>query len=179
MLPAMPDIPALLGGVASYSNVIGLEAARARIFSPADEAALQAHKALTDAAQIEREIECMEDSYAATNAKMPLGRVFLGERGRCSVLWCDLRVDFGKVLAFARQNGFGGEEAQERLEKLLDRCTDEEGHRCLVGLAGEGRGRFVAAEGEARTHNIQMVAPEVVVKEVLWVAGIGEIASLG
>lgn len=33
----------------------------------------------------------------------------------------------------------------------------------------EGNGRFVYAEGEAGTHNLQFVDPELIVGEVRWV----------
>ena len=44
---------------------------------------------------------------------------------------------------------------------------EERGQRIHLGLSTNSR--FVRAEGDARTHNVHMIRPEVVVDAVKWV----------
>ena len=66
-------------------------------------------------------------------------------------------------------HGHGTAEAREALRIRLEDLSEveEKGQRAQLSLSSNNR--FVKAEGEARTHNIQFVQPELIVQEVKWV----------
>ncbi|KAF8849135.1 hypothetical protein BDZ45DRAFT_697803 [Acephala macrosclerotiorum] len=61
------------------------------------------------------------------------------------------------------------EEAREALRKRLEDMVevDKKGQRAHLSLSSQSR--FVYAEGHARTHNLQLVYPQLIAGEVRWV----------
>lgn len=85
------------------------------------------------------------------------------------MLFCDESIDYRKILRRAEEGGIRSETEREELRVRLKNMSqiDESGMREHLEMSK--RGRFVKVEGEARTHNVQFLAPEVVVEEVRWV----------
>jgi hypothetical protein len=85
------------------------------------------------------------------------------------VVFCDESVDFEKVYEHGVANGNGSPEAREALRTKLEDMSeiDEKGQRAHLKMSS--RSRFVQTEGNARTHNVHLVKPEIVAQEVKWV----------
>ena len=115
----------------------------------------------------------MEESTKEVNEAMPEGCLVLGDH-RVSVIFANMSVDFRKIYDHAVENEIGTEDAQRQLAVRLEDMAqvDEAGQRAHLGLSRQSR--FVYAEGKARTHNLQYVAPEVIRDEVFWVLGLTE-----
>lgn len=96
------------------------------------------------------------------------GRQLLAEE-RLSVVFCDESNDFRKVYDFALERGIGTEEAREELRHRLEDMSivDEWAMRGHMALSSNSR--FLEAEGKAKTHNVHLVAPELVSQEIEWV----------
>jgi pimeloyl-ACP methyl ester carboxylesterase len=156
--------PSLLGN-SSYEAIVGFESNR--VLSDEEWAAVK-----TDGEgskeTVKKEEKVMEESTKEINESIREGGQVLGN-GRLSVVFCDESVDFGKILRFAVERRNGSEEARETLRIRLEDMSeiDERGQRAHLGMSS--RGRFVRAEGVARTHNVQFVKPELVADEVKWV----------
>ncbi|OOF94078.1 hypothetical protein ASPCADRAFT_6835 [Aspergillus carbonarius ITEM 5010] len=115
----------------------------------------------------------VEESTKEVNEAMPEGCLVLGDH-RVSVIFANMSVDFRKIYDHAVENEIGTEDAQRQLAVRLEDMAqvDEAGQRAHLGLSRQSR--FVYAEGKARTHNLQYVAPEVIRDEVFWVLGLTE-----
>jgi pimeloyl-ACP methyl ester carboxylesterase len=148
-----------------YEVIVGLE--RERVLSDEEWDAVKSDGEGNEDTVAQEEKEMFE-STRLINEKMEKGRQVLGD-GRLSVVFCDESVDFGKILSFAEEKGFGSEEARQALRtRLVDMSEiDEKGQRAHLRMSN--RSRFVTAEGVARTHNVQFVRPELVAEEVRWV----------
>ncbi|PYH92572.1 alpha/beta-hydrolase [Aspergillus ellipticus CBS 707.79] len=94
------------------------------------------------------ELDSILESTELVNRELPEGAQVMGDN-RLSVIFANESIDFGKIYDYAVKHGTGTEEARERL-----------------------RSRFVYAQGKAKTHNLQYVAPEVIRDEVFWVLGL-------
>lgn len=166
---AIPDSwPELLGD-ASYTSVVGLDSERA----------------LSDKAwALVQELEVKNASIAALEAKTcdhyaavlrerldalhePLGDAPLG------VICCEEAEDMRKIYAYGLERGYGSAEAREAMRKRLEDMAelDEAGMREHLKLSRNGR--FIKAEGRRRTHNVHMVDPAFVAREVEWVVNGG------
>lgn len=118
----------------------------------------------------------IEESYIArsedeVNEALPEDCQALGD-ARLSVVFASESVDFTKVYNYGVEHGFGTEEARQRLAVWLKTMeqVEEPVQRANLGLSRHSR--FVHAEGKARTHNLQYVAPELIRNEVFWVLGL-------
>lgn len=96
------------------------------------------------------------------------GRQLLGTR-TLSVIYCNESTDLAKAYENAVRKGHGLGAAQEDARKRLeDMATlDEASQRAHLTLSS--RARFVKAQGKQCTHNIHVVDPELVSKEIEWV----------
>lgn len=121
-------------------------------------------------AQLEE--SCIFESTAKVNEFIK-GDQVLGDKP-LSVIFANESHDFRKVYEFGAKHGHGTKEAQDRLRQRLEDMekVDEEGQRAHLSMSS--RSRFVYATGNARTHNLQYVAPEVIRDEVFWVLGISD-----
>jgi hypothetical protein len=173
--PLPPSWPALLGPSIHHS-VIGLEASRA--VSDTEWATIKAdEEAKGPAAAIEEAY--MKATTDAVNTKIR-GKRLLGD-GQLSVVVCNESVDFEKVYAFGVEHGYGSAEEREALRKRLVEYGGRWmrwGQRTHLDLA-LGNARFAIMEGEARTHNVHGVRPDLVGEEVRWVLGLPWAMAMG
>ncbi|KUJ07039.1 alpha/beta-hydrolase, partial [Mollisia scopiformis] len=159
----LPDSwPALLGD-ASYMEVVGLE--KNRVLTDEEWATLKANDQGNEQS-VELEEAGMKESTDKVNKKVK-GKQLLGD-GRLSVIFANESVDLSKVYEWGIKNGSGTPEAREALRKRLEDMAevDEQGQRAHLSLSSQSR--FVYAEGEARTHNLQIVKPQLIADEARW-----------
>lgn len=85
---------------------------------------------------------------------------------RLSVIFCDEFNDFRKVYDSALECGIGTKDACEELRRRLEDMSvvDESAMREHMTLSSNSR--FLKAGGEAKTHNVHLVAPELVSQEL-------------
>ncbi|RAH69768.1 alpha/beta fold hydrolase [Aspergillus aculeatinus CBS 121060] len=165
--PLPADWPSLMGD-SDYYAVVGLDENVA--VAPEEYRAIKEDE-VRNRATAEAELALIAASTKELNEAIPEGVQALGN-GRLSVIFANESVDFGKVYAYGVEHGHGSEEARRRLAERLAVMEemDERGQRAHLSLSS--RSRFVYATGKARTHNLQLVAPEVIRDEVFWVLGL-------
>jgi hypothetical protein len=95
------------------------------------------------------------------------GRQLLGDKP-LNVLYCDTANDFRKVYEHGVHHGYGSEEAREEMRVIVENMAEVEERNMREHLSLSSRTRFVKAEGKARTHNVHIVDPEFVAREVEW-----------
>lgn len=164
---AIPDSWTELLGGDSYYDVVGLESNR--VLSDKEWAAVQDME-VRNAAITAREAEYLDHHAAELRFRLaemhqPLGKAPL------SVICCQEAEDMKRVYEHGLANGHGSREAREAMRKRLEDMAelDESGMKEHLSLTQEGMGRFVLAEGKQRTHNVVMVDPDFVAREVEWV----------
>lgn len=168
---AIPDSwPELLGG-ASYTQVPGLDSAR--VLDDSEWALvndLSAHSAEIAA----REAETSDHYAAVLRERLDAMREPLGN-APLSVICCGEVEDMRKVYAYGLEHGHGSVEAREAMRKRLEDMEelDEAGMREHLKLSRNAR--FVMVEGRQRTHNVHVVDPEFVAREVEWVFSEGRL----
>lgn len=163
----LPDNwPELLGD-SSYFGIAGVDANHA---IPDDEyAEVKAGDARNEAIA-SLEMQHKDQSASELNDRLK-GKQALGD-GRLSVIFCDEATDLRKIYDYGVRNGNGSNEAQEALKKRLEDMSqlDERGMRKHLALSSNAR--FVKAVGKQKTHNVQVVDPKFVAREVEWVCGL-------
>jgi pimeloyl-ACP methyl ester carboxylesterase len=157
------DWPTLLGD-SSYSEVVGLE--ENRILTDEEWKQMKRDDEGNEVT-VQVEEKCLKESTDNVNETVR-GKQVLGDR-RLSVIFGNESVDFTKVYEWGVKHGNGTPEARETLRKRLEDMgdVDEKGQRQHLSLLSDSR--FMYAEGIARTHNIQVVQPKLIAKEVKWV----------
>ncbi|OJJ45046.1 hypothetical protein ASPZODRAFT_134473 [Penicilliopsis zonata CBS 506.65] len=164
--PLPPGVGTLVGdGEASYMAIVGLDASHVLT---AEEYQAVKDEEERNAPTANAEDQLSEAGRREVNEALPIGMQAL-EDSPLSVIFGNESVDFRKIYDFSVAHGTGTEEARQRLAVRLEDMEqlDEQGQRDHLSLSS--RSRFVYAEGKARTHNIQLVAPELIRDEVLWV----------
>ncbi|KAK3046376.1 hypothetical protein LTR09_012152 [Extremus antarcticus] len=159
----VPDSWSTLLGDATYEDVIGLTANRA---VPAEEWKTIMHERKLNEGIAEQEFEYLLGSSKKLRDRLR-GQQLL-EDHRLSVVFCDESNDFRKVYEYGVEHGNGTEEAREALRKHLEdmSAVDEAGMRQHLTLSSHAR--FVKAEGKRRTHNVHLVDPQFVAREISW-----------
>lgn len=170
--PVVNEVPpswSTLLGDSTYEEIVGLNANRA----VSDEE----YQTIRHESDInEREGGIAEQEYKLRyESSKPLkdrldGRQALGN-GRLSVIFCDESNDFGKVYKHGVEHGNGTEEAREALRKRLEGMSEIDEAAMREHLVLSSDSRFVKAEGKRKTHNVQLVDPEFVAREIEWVYG--------
>ncbi|KAJ5950105.1 hypothetical protein N7454_001689 [Penicillium verhagenii] len=159
-----------LMGPSSYPAIVGLD--RNHILSSEEYETVERDQSRNMAtAQVEEGF--IASSTEAVNTAIPLGYQALGQKP-LSVIFANESVDFGKIYDFSVTHGYGSITEQEEMrERLTDmEQVDEQGQRAHLGMSS--RSRFVYAQDKGRTHNVQIVAPEMIRDEVFWALGITE-----
>ena len=101
---------------------------------------------------------------------------------RLGAIFCGAHYDFAKIVQYYKRTGrpadvpCSDEEFATAVSEVgewteMFAGVEESDKRRVLGLAVEGMARFIIAEGNARTHNVQWVDPDIIVREVLWVVG--------
>jgi pimeloyl-ACP methyl ester carboxylesterase len=170
--PIPEDAPSLIGE-SSYHSIVGLDDNYA--VSPEEYDTIKRDE-VNNSPTAEIENMLLSGSIDRVNTAMPVDYQALGN-GRLSVIFANESTDFRKIYEFAVAHGYGTEDARRRLAECLEDMeqVDERGQRVHLSLSS--RSRFVYAEGKARTHNLQYVAPELIAEEVFWVVGVEDIRT--
>ena len=157
-------------GDSSYHAIVGLD--ENQVLSLEEYQATK-HDEERNGPTAQLEEACIFESTAKVNEFIGEGDQVLGDKA-LSVVFANESHDFRKVYEFGVKHGYGTKEAQDLLGQRLEEMemVDEEGQRAHLSMSS--RSRFVYAEGNARTHNLQFVAPEVIRDEVFWVLGISD-----
>lgn len=157
-----------LAGNRSYHSIVGLDDNYA---VTSEEYAKIKQDEANNSSVASLEGRLMDESTSRVNRAMPVNYQALGAC-RLSVIFANESLDFRKLYDFAVAHGYGSKETRDALaERLQDmEQVDEAGQRAHLALSSQSR--FVYAEGKARTHNLQYVAPEVIAREVFWVLGL-------
>lgn len=160
----VPDSWSTLLGDATYEDVVGLTANRA---VSSEEWEKIMHEQKLNEGIAGRELEYLLGGSKELRDRIR-GRQLL-EDHRLSVVFCDESNDFRKVYKYGVEHGNGTEEAREALRKHLEDMSaiDEAGMREHLALSSDAT--FVKAEGKRRTHNVHLVDPEFVSREISWV----------
>lgn len=164
----LPTDWTILLGTSTYSSVVGLD--ENHVLSDEEYKAIRSDEEFnTPTATIEEQY--IELSTQRVNkflskpfpimGNIPLSVIFAGES-----------ADFRKVYNYGVKHGLGRERAQRDLAGWLEEmeCVEESDQKILLTLSGNGR--FNCAMGEAKTHNLQYVKPELICKEVFWMLGL-------
>jgi alpha/beta hydrolase fold len=162
-LPA--DWPSLLGRK-SYWDVVGLEEGRKQCLNSKEWEQVKKDEEMNGPVA-SLESEWQESSARSVNEEVN-GKQVLGNQPVC-VVFCDTTVDFEKIHRHAVATGAGIEETRQALGKRLEDMSEIEERGQRIHLRLSTNSRFVRAEGDARTHNVHMIRPEVVVDAVKWV----------
>lgn len=165
----VPESWSTLLGDADYFNVVGVKANKA--LSDEEWEAMVREDAKNDDITA-WEFRLNEEGREMLNPRLECRRA-LGD-ARLSVVFCDMSRDFRRVYEWGVEHGNGTEEAREALRKRLEDMAEVNERDMRENLTLSSRSRFVKMEGKAATHNVQVVAPELVVKEVAWVLGVDE-----
>lgn len=164
----IPDTwPALLGAD-TYWEVVGVEANHC--FTEAEWRQVQDdEKANAETAALEEKSQA--ESSMSVNERVGGERQLLGN-GRLSVVFADNSADFRKIYEWGVDHRNGLDEDREAMRRSLEDMAmiEERGQRAHLALSSQGR--FVCATGAGMTHNIQMVQPELIAREVEWVLGL-------
>ncbi|KAJ5261413.1 hypothetical protein N7478_012008 [Penicillium angulare] len=167
--PLPSDWPSLVGD-SEYPAIVGLD--KNHVLSTEEYEAVKedGHRNLPTA-QLEESF--MVASTEKVNDAIPEGPRALGDN-RLSVIFGNESIDFQKLYDFGIAHGFGTKQAQDNLARRLEDMekVDEQGQRAHLQMSSQSR--FVYARGDARTHNLQYVAPEVIRDEVFWVLGLSD-----
>ncbi len=93
-------------------------------------------------------------------------------KGKLAIVIGDFPADFEKAIAFARARDFEDDAVYAQAEQMvaLAKATVTGFQEAQASLT-EGEVRIKKAEGKAATHNLQLVAPEMVAAEVKWIVG--------
>lgn len=161
----------MLGPDGKYETVVGLEAERvlsddewatAQDRDKQNEgiAAREMQSALSQAAVLRSRLQNLEGEGRAE----PL----LGD-AKVSSICCQESVDFRKVYDWGVERGYGSEAVREGFLASIKAMAEGDERMMREHLELSRRGRFVLAKGRQRTHNVIMVDPVFVVKEVEWV----------
>jgi len=168
--PVVDRFPAvwtrLLGG-AEYEDVVGL---RANLGIPEhDYKNIKLQSDVNEApggiADQELEHQAPANQYLWDSIR---GKQLLGDK-RLAVVFCDESHDFRKIHRYGVEHGYGTAEEQEIVQSHLVEMSerDEQAQRELLALSSNAR--FVRADGKRATHNVQVVDPEWVARQVRWV----------
>lgn len=96
------------------------------------------------------------------------GKQALGQNRLC-VIFCDESNDFRKVYEYGVLHGHGTAEEQETVRQHLESMSADDEAAQRTQLALSGATRFIRAEGSRATHNVHMVDPCWVARQVQWV----------
>lgn len=165
---AIPDgFGELFGPDGDYGAIVGLD--KNHCLSNAEYEAAKAADAQNEGIAAEEKV-FVDDGAVKLHERLK-GKQALG-MGRLSAVMCDEAVDVQKVYDWGILHGYGSPQAREAVRKRLEDMSelDEAGMKEHLRLTSDGR--FVKMEGESRTHNVQIVNPEAVVKEIRWVLGL-------
>ena len=93
------------------------------------------------------------------------------------VICCEEAEDMRKIYDYGLHHGRGSAEAREAMRRRLEDMAEwnEAGMREHLKLSRNAR--FVKAVGRQRTHNVHMMDPGFVAREVEWVYGGGNLAA--
>jgi len=138
----------------------------------------------------EHENESENDDKKAEAAASASAATMLDPSARLGAIFCGAHYDFAKIVAHYRRTGrpedvpCSDEEFAAAVSEVGEWTEmwageEESNKRRVLSLAKEGMSRFTIAEGNARTHNVQWVDPDLIVREVLWVVGGSEGAEVG
>jgi hypothetical protein len=145
---------------------------------------LTANLALTaeeEAAQQEAEdnssdIQDREMETAVANGDLQLSLIgsqqLLGSKP-ISVIYCGTANDFQKIYDHGMKHGYGSEEVRQEMRDILAVMADSDERHMRTMLGYSSCSRFVKTEGKAATHNVHVVDPGCIVREVGWVVGVG------
>lgn len=156
----------LLGG-AEYEDVVGL---RENSGIPEDEFSHIKHQSdLNEAAGgiVATEVELMVPANRQLWDSMR-GKQLLGDR-RLSIIFCDESHDFQKVYQYGVDHGHGTFEEQEIVRRHLVNMSREDEMAQREQLALSSNVRFVRADGKRATHNVHLVDPLWVARQIGWV----------
>lgn len=160
----LPDgWPTLLADV-SYMDVVGLQ--KNRVLSDEEWADLKKDESSNELI-VELEESCVKESTDKVNKKVA-GKQLLRD-GRLSVRFAIESIDFKKVYDWGVEHGNGTPEAREALRKRLEDMAQVDDERQRAHLSLSSQSRFIYAEEDARTHNVQLVHPQLIADEVRWV----------
>lgn len=161
---AIPDGFDELIGDSSYNAIVGLDANCA---IPEEEYKLAQTREPQNSDIASKESSTFDTAAGELNDRMK-GQNLLCD-GRLSVIFCDEATDVQKVYDHAVEKGHGSDEAREAVRKRLEDMSvvDETAMREHLVLSSEAR--LVKADGKRKTHNVQIVDPEFVAKEIKWV----------
>lgn len=167
--PLPPNWTTLLGN-ATYQEVVGLE--KNRVLSDAEwELVNGDDRKNGETAELEGNIQ--KEGVDELNKRIA-GKQLLRD-GRLSVIFGNEAEDFRKILEWGVKEGNGTEEARAALSKRLEDMSEVDEASEKAHLTLSTNSRFIRAEGKAMTHNLQMIAPELIAREVRWVlSGIEE-----
>lgn len=161
----VPDSWTTLLGDAKYEDIVNLSANR--VLSDEEwETAMREGDMNGDIAA--KEAEAVLNGGAQALKDRLHGKQLLGEK-RLSVIFCDESHDFRKCYEYGVRHGHGTDEAREALRKHLEDMSDVDEARMREHLVLSSNARFVKAEGKQRTHNVQVVDPDFVTREIRWV----------
>lgn len=164
----LPHDWATLLGESTYNSIVGLDANHA-VSVDEYEAIKKDEKLNAPTALIEEQYveQCSED----VNNALPKDHSVLGD-SPLSVIFAGESTDFAKVYNRGVKHGYGTDKAKQHLAAWLRNMEQTEESDQRVNLLLSGNSRFVYAEGKAKTHNLQYVAPELISREVFWVLGL-------
>ena len=156
----------LLGG-AEYEDVVDLRANTAIAGDEYRRIKLESNINEIGGGIADRELEQMVPCSQHLRARLH-NRPLLGSR-RLSVIFCDESNDFRKIYDHGVKHSFGTIEAREIVRRHLVDMSREEEKAQREHLTLSDNARFVKLHGKRATHNVHMVDPDWVARQVRWV----------
>lgn len=117
------------------------------------------------------EEEYQSESAQSVNERLKDRQMMLDD-GRLSVDFADSSFDLRKVYEWGVGRKNGTHNARESLRRRLEDMAEVEEQSQKAHLGPSSQSRFVRAQGVARTHNVQLVQPNLISEEVRWVLGL-------
>lgn len=164
-LTPLPESWSTLLGPDTYWSVVGLDA---NFAMPKDE--YERIKTLTAANEGADSIAAWESSLQPDAASQLLKRLQARDKplssNPLSVVFCDTAADISKILEHGVKNDHGTLEARQDLRQALRDfgAVEEATQRSMLSLSSNAR--FLSLEGKGRTHNAQLVVPDVIAEEI-------------
>lgn len=165
--PIVTKVPpswSTLVGDSSYEEIVGIKASH--VLTDQEYQTMQRDGDMNSGIAT-KELDVQPEGAKALKHRLESRRGLL--TGRLSIIFCDESIDFGKVYEYGVQHGNGTEEAREALRKRLEDMSEVDEAAMREHLALSHESRFVKAEGKQRTHNVHVVDPAFVTREIQWV----------
>ncbi|KAF2479066.1 Alpha/Beta hydrolase protein [Neohortaea acidophila] len=96
------------------------------------------------------------------------GRQALGD-GRLSVIFADEANDLQKMLDYSIEHGCGSQKARDDARKHLENMSVLDEALARESMELSSNARFVKAEGKLKTHNLHVIDPGFVARQIEWV----------